>query len=160
MRKGNAENITDNEQCTANLKEDNSKAAQIVPPEAQLRVIDSGLLHMWEAKQGLQKRWNTLKLNRTLRKKDSHTKQGNREIRTTALPPAVGRNMRRYGQLRAKQNMELLKPEDTKAVHRQNINKILHAYKGTEQGFVKEVELKYICQAPTCVHPDYVGAPR
>ena len=53
----------------------------------------------------------------------------------------------------------LLNPEDTKAVHRQNMNEILHAYKGTEQEFLKEVELKYISQAPPCAHPEYLGVP-
>lgn len=39
------------------------------------------------------------------------------------------------------------------------MNKILHAYEGTEQEFLKEVKLKYISQAPASAHPEYLGVP-
>lgn len=51
----------------------------------------------------------------------------------------------------------LLNPEETKTAHRQNINKIIHAYKGTEQDLLKEVAVKYISQAKPIAHPNYTG---
>lgn len=57
------------EEWTEKLKGDVAAATKTVPPEAHLENVDSKLLHMWEAKAGLQRRWKKQKHNRTLRRK-------------------------------------------------------------------------------------------
>ncbi|KAH6921727.1 hypothetical protein HPB50_004369 [Hyalomma asiaticum] len=50
------EPITDIEEWTEVLRRDVDAATCDVPPEANLEVIDSRLLNMWEAKRALQKK--------------------------------------------------------------------------------------------------------
>lgn len=51
------------------LKQDVEVATREGPPKADLEVIDSRLLHMWEAKRSLQERWKRQRHNRTLRRR-------------------------------------------------------------------------------------------
>ncbi|KAH7938914.1 hypothetical protein HPB52_002302 [Rhipicephalus sanguineus] len=61
--------ITNIDEWTETLRADVDAATHEVPPEANLQVIDSRLLHMWEAKQALLKRWKRQRHNRTLRRR-------------------------------------------------------------------------------------------
>lgn len=126
------------------LRQDTDQATQIVPPEAHLEETDSRLLQMWEAKQSLQKRWKTQKLNRNLRKCIALL---NREIETYAKELSQQHwhetcntmdNQIGFGKtwhlLR-----HLLDPDNNKTVHRQNIHKLIHDYTGTEEELLREV---------------------
>lgn len=156
---GEIKNIAD---WTEQLTKDVTAATQIVPQEAHLEVIDSRLLHMWEAKEGLQRRWRSQRHNRAIRRRIARL---NRDIEQHAqqlckqqweetcsnmdnqLGLAKTWNLLRY----------LLHPEETKAVCKQNINKVIHAYGGTEKDFLQEIKEKYISQARPGIHPDYTG---
>ncbi|XP_037505752.1 uncharacterized protein LOC119382092 [Rhipicephalus sanguineus] len=52
----------------------------------------------------------------------------------------------------------LLDPEETKTAYRQNVNRIIHAYKGSEQDILREITERYISSAQSDTHPDYGGA--
>lgn len=76
----------------------------------------------------------------------------------------MGRNLYSHGQpTEPRQNVEFTstppKPRRHKNGTQTKYEKILHAYKGTEKDFLKEVALKYISKALPCAHADYVGAP-
>ncbi|KAH7978566.1 hypothetical protein HPB49_005931 [Dermacentor silvarum] len=51
----------------------------------------------------------------------------------------------------------LIDPANTRTTHMQGIYKIIHAYGGTEQQFLRDAELLYISQTPPLIHPDYMG---
>ncbi|KAM7302421.1 uncharacterized protein ISCGN_017938 [Ixodes scapularis] len=61
--------ITNIDEWTETLRRDVDAATREVPPEANLEVIDSRLLHMWEAKGALLERWRRQRHNRTLRRR-------------------------------------------------------------------------------------------
>ncbi|KAG0418232.1 hypothetical protein HPB47_005023 [Ixodes persulcatus] len=61
--------IEDIESWVEQLHTSVQKATKTIPEEAELTQSDAKLLHMWEAKQGLQKRLGKQKLNRALRRR-------------------------------------------------------------------------------------------
>lgn len=51
----------------------------------------------------------------------------------------------------------LLDHDNNKKNHMQAINKLIHAYEGTEEEFLNELQQKYLTQAPPCIYPSYNG---
>lgn len=150
------------EEWTEKLKRDVEAATQTVPPEAQLEYVDNKLLHMWEAKEGLQRRWKNQRHNRTLRRKIAK----------------LNRDIEQYAQQLCRQQWEekcndmdnqigmaktwtilrhLLNPDGNKLAERHNINRLIQRYQGTEQDFLNEIKKTYISQALPVTHPDYTG---
>ncbi|KAH7972657.1 hypothetical protein HPB52_014791 [Rhipicephalus sanguineus] len=136
--------INDIGEWTDSLKRNTVAATRLVPPEAELEVVDSRLLHMWEAKRSLQERSKRQRHNRSLRKKiakldrdiESHAQQlCKQQWESTCsntenqLGLAKTWNLLRY----------LLDLEETKTAYRQNVNRIIHAYKGSEQDISREI---------------------
>lgn len=157
------EAITDICEWTDSLKRDIAAATRTVPPEAELEVIDSRLLHMWDAKRSLQERWKRQRHNRSLRKKiaklnrdiESHAQQlcqQQWESTCTNMENQLGFaktwNLLRY----------MLDPEESKTAYRRNINRIIHAYEGSEQDILRELTERYVSSAGSEQHPDYRGA--
>lgn len=70
IRKEDAEeNITDIEKWAEKLQQSVKRATKTVPKEAGIEEMDSRLLHMWEAKGSMLKRWKKQKHNRKLKKR-------------------------------------------------------------------------------------------
>lgn len=117
---------------------------------------------MWEAKQSLQHRLKGQKHNRKLRKRIALL---NKEIEQYAKQLSkqqwdeICNSMN--GQLSTGRTWHLLRflldPDNNKKNNIQAITKLIHAYDGTEEEFLKELEQKYITQAPPCNHPSYNG---
>ncbi|KAH9376539.1 hypothetical protein HPB48_006624 [Haemaphysalis longicornis] len=61
--------LEDLDDWTAKLLEQRDGAAKTVPEQAHLDVVDSRLLHLWEAKEGLVRRLQRQKHNRPLRRR-------------------------------------------------------------------------------------------
>lgn len=65
----NGPDIENIEEWVGELQGHVHAATRIIPEEADLYQADARLLHMWEAKAGLQKRLHKQKLNRSLRRR-------------------------------------------------------------------------------------------
>lgn len=52
----------------------------------------------------------------------------------------------------------MLDPEESKTAYRKNINRIIDAYKGSEQDILQELTERYVSSARSEMHPDYRGA--
>lgn len=164
FRGTSARSIRDLTEWTNQLKTDADTATQDIPPEANIEAIDNKLVHMWEAKESLRRRWKVQKHNRSLRKRIASL---NREIE------AYAQQLRRMKwedkfndmdrQIGAAKTWNILRnmldPENTKLAHRHSINRLIHTFQGTEQDLLQELRNKYFPQTPLINHPDYRGQP-
>ncbi|KAH7939170.1 hypothetical protein HPB52_008040 [Rhipicephalus sanguineus] len=131
------EPIADIDEWTATLNRDVDAVTCHIPPEAKLEVIDSRLLHMWEAKQALLKRWKRQRHNRALRKRIA---QLDREIQEHAfqvcsaqwedLCNGLERQMR--GASAWYLLRHLLDPEDTRAAQSHQTRRLVTDHKGDD----------------------------
>lgn len=64
--------IEDLDEWLGKLKQNIQMATKTISKTEGLENTDSKLLHMWEAKKSLEKRWKKQKHNKSLRKKDCH----------------------------------------------------------------------------------------
>lgn len=157
-----SENIEDIEKWTSMLRQDVAAATHEVPPEANLQVLDSKLLHMWEAKRSLQARWKVQRHNRTLRRRIAKL---NRDIEEYALQlcksqweETCNSMDSRVGFTKAWNLLRfLLDPEETKTAYRQNVNKIINVYKGTHAELLHELRMRYTNPTRPVLHSEYKG---
>ncbi|KAG0419117.1 hypothetical protein HPB47_004355, partial [Ixodes persulcatus] len=155
--------IEDIESCFEQLHTSVQKATKTIPEEAELTQADAKLLHMWEAKQGLQKRLGKQKLNRALRRRlailnktiENYASQLSRQnwhstCDSMELQMGLARtwNILRY----------LINPDKSKTTHKHNLSKILHTYQGTNDDLIKEVRNRYIGTNPKEQLRIYAGA--
>ncbi|KAH7976748.1 hypothetical protein HPB52_018895 [Rhipicephalus sanguineus] len=126
----------------------------------ELEVIDSKLLHMWEAKRSLQDRWKRQRHNRTLRRRIARLsrdmeKQALQVCQTqweeicNGMENQLGR-AKTWHLLR-----HLLDPEETKTSHAHQINKLLHNYKGTSADFLDDLRSRYFHSRSPLAHSAY-----
>lgn len=154
------EPITDIDEWTATLNRDVDAVTCHIPPEAKLEVIDSRLLHMWEAKQALLKRWKRQRHNRALRKRIA---QLDREIEEHAfqvcraqwedLCNGLERQMRGASAWRLFRH--LLDPEDTRAAQSHKTRRLVTDHKGDD--LLGAIRDRYFKSAESVQHPDYNG---
>ncbi|KAH7945401.1 hypothetical protein HPB49_010692 [Dermacentor silvarum] len=154
--------IKDIDQWTDQLRRDIERVTQTNPSKAGLDTIDSRVLHVWEDKTHLQRRWKQQRHNRRMRKRIA---QLNKEIEKHALTQQRQQWEEKCAemdsQLTTRGTWQMLRhlidPASTKTTHMQGIYKIIHAYGGTEQQFLLDAERLYISQTPPLIHPDYTG---
>ncbi|KAG0421412.1 hypothetical protein HPB47_002672 [Ixodes persulcatus] len=139
------------------------KATKTIPEEAELTQADAKLLHMWEAKQGLQKRLGKQKLNRALRRRlvilnktiEDYANQLSRQNWHSTcdgmeLQMGLARtwNILRY----------LIDPDKSKTTQKHNLSQILHTYQFTNNDLIKAVRNRYIGNNPKEQLRIYAGA--
>ncbi|XP_075525011.1 uncharacterized protein LOC142557205 [Dermacentor variabilis] len=154
--------IDDIESWTATLRGDVEAATREVPQEAHLEVIDSKLLHMWEAKRSLQDRWKRQRHNRTLRRRIARL---NRDLEVHALQVCKTQWEETCNGMENQLGMaktwhllrHLLDPEETKSAHAHKINKLVHDYEGTSADFLEAVRTRYVKATSPVAHPAYAG---
>ncbi|KAH7932535.1 hypothetical protein HPB52_024383 [Rhipicephalus sanguineus] len=158
--------IEDIDSWTATLKGDLETATREVPPEAELEVIDSKLLHMLEAKRSLQDRWKRQRHNRTLRRRIARPRplaRLSRDMEEHALQVCktqweeICNGME--NQLGRAKTWHLLRhlldPAETKTSQAHKINKLLHDYKGTSADFLDDVRSRYFQSRSPLAHSAY-----
>ncbi|XP_072140700.1 uncharacterized protein [Dermacentor andersoni] len=156
------EDIKDIEEWTDQRRWDIERMTQTIPSTAGLEAIDSWLLHMWKAKTHLQHRWKQQRHNRRLRKR---IVQLNKEIEKHA--PNLQQQQweekcaKMDGQLTTRCTWQILRylidPANTKTTHMQGIYKIIQAYGGTEEQFLRDAERLYISQTTPQIYSDNSG---
>lgn len=124
------------------------QATREIPEEAGLEAADSKLLHLWEARSSLQRRWRRQRLNRALRRRiarlgreiGGHANRLDRQqwestCNSTEGQLGLGKT---WNFLRC-----LLDPEGSKTTQRQNLNKITHTYAGTDDELIRDIRNRY-----------------
>lgn len=141
--------IEDLDEWLEKLKQNILMATKTISKTEGLENTDSKLLHMWEAKKSLEKRWKKQKHNKSLRK----------EIVT------LSKNIEKYAEQLCRQQWEekcdamekqirfsktwnllrcLIDLDASKTAQRQNLSTLLHKYKGTEEELIQEIKQRYI----------------
>ncbi|XP_077539808.1 uncharacterized protein LOC144152414 [Haemaphysalis longicornis] len=156
--------ITDIEEFVEQLHTHARKATKTIPEEAELQEADTKLLHMWEAKQSLQRRLSKQKLNRNLRRRIAYL---NREIEEYAneltrqnwystcnrmdSEMGLGKtwNILRY----------LIDSQECKTTQRHNLSKIIHDYPRSDKDLLEEIKNRYIGSNPKENLKPYEGTP-
>lgn len=133
-------------------------------PETALTTVDSKLLHMWEAKQSLLKRWKRQRFNRKLRLRIAKLDLQIQEYATQLACQQWGQvcesmhdnldNKRTWQLLR-----HLLDPTTSRTHHNHSINKLLHAHKNNLNGFFDDLRHKHLPPAQKYDMPKYTGEP-
>lgn len=114
-----------------------------------LESIDTKLLHMWEAKKSLEKRWKTQKHNKRLRKRiatlskdiEKYAEQLCRqqwEEKCDAMEKQISLS-KTWNLLRC-----LIDSEASKTAQQQNFIRLVRKYKGTEEELIEEIRQRYI----------------
>ncbi|KAH7951736.1 hypothetical protein HPB52_011924 [Rhipicephalus sanguineus] len=134
--------ITNIDEWTETLRADVDAATHEVPPEANLQVIDSRLLHMWEAKQALLKRWKCQRHNRTLRRRiaklDRDTEEHAFQVcRAQWEETCNGLETQMRGASAWRLFRHLLDPEETKTAQGHKIRRLVRDFGCTPDEFLE-----------------------
>lgn len=156
------ETIEDIQKWTDTLQRSVQKATKHVPEEAGMEEMDSKLLHMWEAKRSLQERWKGQKHNRRLRKRivalDRDIEDYANRLSQQQWAGMCTLMNRQFGMSKTWNIIRgLLDPEGTKTTQRQNLQRILHSYAGTEAELLRELRQTYVGDATKARLPEYEG---
>ncbi|KAG0432609.1 hypothetical protein HPB47_020680 [Ixodes persulcatus] len=108
--------------------------------------VDPHLLHMWEARQGLLRRWKRQKRNRKLKAKIAQ----------------ITRQAEEYAERLGRQNWNQVCDQlaEPKATSRQEIQKPIHNFPGKNEEILEEVKTKVFGERSlqgTTTYPDYEG---
>lgn len=166
MREGiPAEDITDIESWTSKLKKHVAKATVTLEGQDAPAIADSKLLHMWEAKRGLERRLKKQRWNRNLKRRIA---RHNKEIERYAMQLCehnwcgVCDDMAKGMSLAKTWNIlrHLLDPTQSKTQTNIKLKKTRHAYQGEDKDFIKEIEQTYIGNITCSDLPAYKGVVR
>ena len=122
--------------------------------------VDPHLLHLWEARRGLTRRWKRQRLNRKLRRRIDQLSQEAQEYAQTL----VRNNWRRFcerlsGTLGTAKTWSILRalidPSATKAQTFHQLHRLTHMYKDDPSSLLKELEQRFIPTGPLPKYPDY-----
>ncbi|XP_037518367.1 uncharacterized protein LOC119395152 [Rhipicephalus sanguineus] len=154
--------ITNIDEWTETLRADVDAATHEVPPEANLQVIDSRLLHMWEAKQALLKRWKCQRHNRTLRRRiaklDRDTEEHAFQVcRAQWEETCNGLETQMRGASAWRLFRHLLDPEETKTAQGHKIRRLVRDFGCTPDEFLEAVRERYFRTGERLQHAMYDG---
>ncbi|KAH7948931.1 hypothetical protein HPB49_003606 [Dermacentor silvarum] len=116
----------------------------------EVRAIDDHLLHIWEARRGLTRRWKRQKYNRKLKIKISElTSQAEEYARTLAKNNWLAKYDSLKGSLGTTVAWPLLRcliePTKSRGEQQRNLKRALHSFAGTDEQLVAALTSKYIC---------------
>lgn len=159
---GATRDITDLRAWVTQLHGDVKASTKTIPEEAGLEQTDARLLHMWEAKEGLQRRLAKQKYNRSLRRRLARL---NKEIEDYAnhLAQQTWHNRcdemdRQMGLAKTWNTLRyLIDPQMSKTTQKQNLSKIIHKFEGSDEELVREIRNRYVGNDPRVKLKDYEG---
>ncbi|KAG0410944.1 hypothetical protein HPB47_011919 [Ixodes persulcatus] len=150
--------ITNIDEWTETLRRDVDAATREVPPEANLEMIDSRLLHMWEAKRALLERWRHQRHNRTLRRRIAKL---DRDIEEHAFQVCRAQWEETCNGLETQLSSasawrlfrHLLDPDETRTTQGHKIRRLVLDFGGTPDDFLEAVRERYFRGGETVLHP-------
>ncbi|KAG0433727.1 hypothetical protein HPB47_019629, partial [Ixodes persulcatus] len=157
--------ITSFDEWVSALQHDVSAYAKYIMLTDERQAVDPHLLHLWEARRSLIKRWRRQKHNRTVKiriarltEEAAHyavdLMQQNWQQFCNSLQGTLG-TAKTWSLLR-----HLLYPTKSKSATRHIITKLLHQYPGTNKDILDALRDKYIGQQHPPSQPmEYRGAP-
>lgn len=161
-READTPEILDIDIWAQDLCQDAKAVTHTLDQADHLEIADSRLLHLWEAKRGLENRLKRQRWNRNLRRRIARL---NKEIEDHAakltqqnwddICNQMDRNMgvsKTWHLLR-----HLLDPTGSRTTQRQNLQKLVHEYAGPPEDLFLELKDRYIGNAPIQAFPDYAG---
>lgn len=116
----------------------------------EVPAIDNHLLHIWEARRGLTRRWKRQKYNRKLKIKIAElTSQAEEYAWTLAKNNWLAKCDSLKGSLGTKAAWRLLRcliePTKSRGEQQRNLKRALHGFAGTDEQLVAALTSKYIC---------------
>ncbi|KAG0430635.1 hypothetical protein HPB47_022532 [Ixodes persulcatus] len=106
--------------------------------------VDLHLFHLWEARQGLLRRWKRQKINRKLKAKIAQITSQAEEYAERLGRQNWNRNMKTWAILRA-----LLNRAEPKATWRQQTQKLIHNFPGKNEKILEAVKTKALPHTET-----------
>lgn len=127
--------------------------------------VDNHLLHLWEARRGLTKRWKRQKHNRTLRKRIQEVTQQAAEYAShLADTNWVDRCNAAASQMSNKNTWRLFRslidPTQTRGETQRHLQRALHNFQGTTTQLAETLRDKYLSQQQDPRGPEYSYAGR
>lgn len=126
--------------------------------------VDTKLLHLWEARRSLVKRWKRQKLNRKLKLRIANlTEEAARYAAELCKQNWLELCDGLSGTLGASNTWRLLRylidPTKSKGETTKTMNIILHKFQGTKDDLLKALQQRYLPAFPPYGAPDYTGVP-
>lgn len=146
------------------LQEDLEANSKAITLTTETPAVDPHLLHLWEARRGLLKRWRRQKHNRTLKL---------RIAKVTEEAAKYANELTSQNWLQVCNNLQgtlgtaktwsflrhLLDPTQSKTASQQTMHRIIHQHPGTDDDILEALKTKYIGQARQGTpHHEYNGA--
>ncbi|KAM7297198.1 hypothetical protein ISCGN_022351 [Ixodes scapularis] len=163
-RSGVTNEADDLERWVRDLQADAEKHTKHVNLTSQTPDVDSRLLHLWEAKRSLLKRWKRQRLNRKLKlriarlEKEAleHAEQlgkNNWHQNCNELQGTLG-TAKTWSLLR-----HLIDPSKSKSQSSHTLRKIVHDFPGKNEEILRKLKDRYIGSSIQTDYPDYNGEP-
>ncbi|XP_049519020.1 uncharacterized protein LOC125943595 [Dermacentor silvarum] len=142
--------IEEYEKWAESLLAAREKVTKTLQTSEDVPAVDNHLLHLWEARRGLTRRWKKQKLNRKLKIKIAEiTQQAEEYAWTLAKNNWLTKCDSLRGGLGAKSAWNLLRcliePSKTRGEQKRNLKRALHGYAGTDEQLVTALASKYLC---------------
>lgn len=126
--------------------------------------VDKHLLHLWEARHGLTRRWKRQKLNRKLKKRIAAITAEALEYATELASSNWNKKCTDLqGTLGTKNTWQflrhLLDPSESKRITSQTLQKIVRDFPGTNKDLLEQLIQRYIGSSTNEEYHDYAGEP-
>lgn len=156
--------ITDITEWSEQLRSDVRSATRLVREDCPSDTVDSRLLHLWDAKTSLERRWQSQRWNRTLRRRLARL---SKEIETHAATLSRQNWESLCNKLDGNMSMpqtwnlfrHLIDPTQSKTTQRHNLTKLLHTCDKPPPELLQELRNQYFPTYPAVLYPDYTGPP-
>lgn len=161
-----SEQITSYEEWAASILDLKENLTKTLATTEDHPAVDNHLLHLWEARRSLIKRWKKQRHNRKLRIRIAKlTTQADQYAWDLARTNWLKRCESLKGRLDSKTTWNLLRclidPPKSKSEQRRNLHRALHNFQGTDDELMDELTRRYICTSRDAEpsNPEYRGEP-
>lgn len=149
---------------TKEIMADVNTHTQVVTTTYKIPYVDPKLLHLWDARHSLTRRWKRQRHNRKLRKKIAEiNKQAADYAATLCKENWLKLCDGLQGSLSTRKTWHLLRhlidPLKSKGESNRNMVRTLNAYPGTKDELLKDLERKYLQTERNFDPPSYTGKP-
>ncbi|KAH7972659.1 hypothetical protein HPB52_014793 [Rhipicephalus sanguineus] len=151
--------IDDIEMWTRKVVERAEKHTRVIQLSRDTPVVDPHLLHLWEARRGLARRWQRHKWNRKLKVRISKLVEEAQEY-SEQLERKNWHNTcnKLQGTLSTKRTWAILKTllakKETKSAAKQKVHRLIHNHPGEAQDIIKEVKEKFLAYTYCSIVPE------
>lgn len=161
-----ADSITNLDEWAQQLLDAAKKHTKEIALSEETPVTDAHLLHLWDARHGLLRRWKRNKSNKKLRiriaqitaEAHSYAKQLSQQNWTQVCNQLQGTlgNRRTWHLLRS-----LLGSKESKSTTQHHLKRLMHNYQGTESDLLREIQQPLEAHTATSSQPlpSYTGKP-